>query len=227
MANKMKKIIGVTTTILCGFSISFAADTAIESTSSTTDTAVVTEGSAVSAETNLNSDYYSTPFINTWGSVTNKDNSWGPQDRSGQSYIGVGVSGFANSSLSKKGSNSGWNGIIGYNFNKYFAIQYNQFGTYNGMFGGLGEGVINLSNDTMFTPYALGGAGWGNLSGTASGAWDVGGGLKFELSKYVQASIDYRYIQTIAPNPARFSNSRAGATNMIGAGLVWFFGGNG
>ncbi|AJC48891.1 OmpA family protein [Allofrancisella guangzhouensis] len=168
------------------------------------------------------------PFANTWSSITNENNTWGPQDRSGQWYLGVGVSGFANN-MNSKGSNSGWNGIVGYNFNKYLAVQYNQFATYNGMFGGLGEGVINLTNNTMFTPYAVGGAGWANLAGRATGAWDVGGGLKFELSRDVQASVDYRYIQTMAPNPISGGGQQinaAAGTNMIGAGLTWFFGGN-
>ncbi|MDE4978439.1 OmpA family protein, partial [Francisella tularensis subsp. holarctica] len=57
-----------------------------------------------------------------------------------------------------------------------------------------------------------------------TGAWDVGGGLKFELSRNVQASVDYRYIQTMAPSNISGANGRAG-TNMIGAGLTWFFGG--
>ena len=72
----------------------------------------------------------------------------------------------------------------------------------------------------MFTPYAAAGAGWGNLSGKATGAWDVGGGLKFELSRDVQASVDYRYIQTMAPNPVAGLGQQAnarGGNNLIGA----------
>ncbi|QIV96255.1 OmpA family protein [Allofrancisella inopinata] len=213
---KLKSIIVATSVLLGTTTMSFA-----DVTSDTT----VNDSSSV--DTSLSSTIMK-PFANTWSSITNENNTWGPQDRTGQWYLGIGVSGFANN-INSKGSNSGWNGIVGYNFNKYLAIQYNQFATYNGMFGGLGEGVINLSNDTMFTPYAVGGAGWANLAGRATGAWDVGGGLKFELSRDVQASVDYRYIQTMAPNPIAGGGQQinaAAGTNMIGAGLTWFFGGD-
>ena len=164
-----------------------------------------------------------------WDSITNNDNTWGAQDRTGQWYLGVDANGFANYGNAKEGATGGWNGIVGYNFNKYLAGQYNQFGTYGGMFGGLGEGVLNLSNSTMVTPYAAGGAGWANLAGRATGAWDVGGGLKFDLSRSLQANADYRYIQTMAPQPTsglgQQKNARAG-TNMIGGGLTFFFGGD-
>ncbi|MFC4892618.1 OmpA family protein [Pseudofrancisella aestuarii] len=159
-------------------------------------------------------------FGSTWGSITNSDNTWGPQDRTGQWYLGVDANGLAGTPNSPSGA--GANFIMGYNINKYFAVQYNQLVGRD--FAGLGEGVINFSNSTMFTPYAAGGAGWANLAGQATGAWDVGGGLKFELSRNVQASVDYRYIQTMAPSNVSGANGRAG-TNMIGAGLTWFFGG--
>ncbi|MGQ4001627.1 OmpA family protein [Francisellaceae bacterium CB299] len=222
---KLKKIVVATSVLFGTFTASFAVD-AVDADTANVNADTTQNSSAV--DTNLDSNYFLAPFASTWSSVTNKDNTWGPQDRTGQWYLGLGVSGFANN-VNSKGSNSGWNGIVGYNINKYFAVQYNQFGTYNGMFGGLAEGVVNLSNDTMFTPYAMGGAGWANLAGQATGAWDVGGGLKFELSRHVQASVDYRYIQTMAPNPVaglgQQTNARAG-TNMIGAGLTWFFGGD-
>lgn len=166
-------------------------------------------------------------FGSTWGSVTNSDN-WGAQDRTGQWYLGVQANGFANNFNNKAGASGGWNGIVGYNINKYLGVQYNQFATYGGMFGGLGEGVINFSNSTMVTPYAAGGAGWANLAGQATGAWDVGGGLKFELSRNVQLTADYRYIQTMAPNAVAGGGQQPGAragTNMIGGGITWLFGG--
>ena len=224
---KLKNIVVATSVLLGTFTASFAADTlGADSTNVNADKANIKHDNSV-ADNSLDSNYFLTPFASTWNSVTDKDNTWGPQDRTGQYYVGIGISGFANN-LNSKGSNSGWHGIIGYNVNKYFAVQYNQFASYNGMFGGLAEGVINFSNDTMYTPYAVGGTGWANLAGKATGAWDVGGGLKFELSRQVQASVDYRYIQTMAPNPtAGISSSevRAG-TNSIGAGLTWFFGGD-
>ncbi|MDE4946989.1 OmpA family protein, partial [Francisella tularensis subsp. holarctica] len=79
----------------------------------------------------------------------------------------------------KSPSGAGANFTIVYNINKYFAVQYNQL--VGRVFAGLGEGVVNFSNNTMFTPYASGGAGLSNISGQETGAWEVGGGLKFEL----------------------------------------------
>ncbi|MDE4984524.1 OmpA family protein, partial [Francisella tularensis subsp. holarctica] len=67
-----------------------------------------------------------------------------------------------------------------YNIYKYFDVQYNQL--VGRVFSGLGEVVVNFSNNTMFTPYDAGFAGWANLAGQEKCAWDVGGGLKFELS---------------------------------------------
>ncbi|MDE4959555.1 OmpA family protein, partial [Francisella tularensis subsp. holarctica] len=55
-------------------------------------------------------------------------------------------------------------------------------------------------------------------------AWDVVCCLKFVLSRNVQASVDYRYIKTMAHSNISGANGRAG-TNMIGAVLTWFFGG--
>ena len=171
---------------------------------------------------------YITPFKDTIPSITNENNTWGPQDRTGQYYLGLSVNAFVDG-INSKGSSAGMNGTVGYNINNYMGVQFSQFATINGMFGSLAEGVYNLSNSTMFTPYVLAGAGFANLAGDATGAWDVGTGVKFELSRNVQASIDYKYIQTMAANPtanvAQQSNARAG-TNMIGAGVTWFFGGN-
>lgn len=98
-----------------------------------------------------------TPFASTYSSITNENDTWGPQDRTGQWYLGVGASGLADSGNSPSGGAA--NFLLGYNINKYFAVQYNQI--VGKHFAGIGEGVLNLSNSTMFTPYAAAGAGWG------------------------------------------------------------------
>lgn len=215
---KLKNIVLATSVLLGSVTVTFAADEVDTSVDSTPAAATPASDDSISSNT------FVKPFANTYSSITNKNNTWGPQDRTGQWYLGVQANGFVNDFNNKNGASGGWNGIVGYNINKYFAVQYNQFATYGGMFGGLGEGVLNLSNSTMLTPYAAGGAGWANLAGQATGAWDVGGGLKFELSRDVQLSADYRYIQTMAPNGTG-AKARAG-TNMIGGGITWFFGGD-
>ncbi|MGQ4004806.1 hypothetical protein QIW57_08620 [Francisellaceae bacterium CB52] len=198
---------------------------------------VVSKGSV---KTSYDSSYILKPFASTWGAITNRDDTWGSQDRTGQWYLGVQANGFVNRhpnvSWIDNGASGGWNGIVGYNVNKYFAVQYNQFASYGGMFGGLAEGVMNFSNDSMITPYAAGGAGWANIVKAANrggyfptsvtGAWDVGGGLKFELSRHVQATVDYRYIQTIGSPDRAYGIYYTAGTHMIGGGLTWFFGGD-
>ncbi|OEZ33784.1 hypothetical protein AS144_01000 [Francisella endosymbiont of Amblyomma maculatum] len=211
---RLKSIV-ITTSVLLGIAtVSIAAD--FDNIDMLANT-----NSATTQSSGFTSDTFIAPFANTYSSLTNKDNTWGSQDRTGQWYLGVQANGLAGTSSSPSGA--GANFILGYNINKYFAVQYNQLVGRD--FAGLGEGVINFSSSTMFTPYAAGGAGWANLAGQATGAWDVGGGLKFELSRNVQASVDYRYIQTMAPGNISGTSGRRAGTNMIDAGLTWFFDG--
>lgn len=216
---KLRNIVMATSVLLGTASMSFAATASSDNmdTSAKTSTSTAT---TTNADSGFESNTFIKPFANTYSSLTNENNTWGPQDRTGQWYLGVGASGLAGTANSPSGAAA--NFTLGYNINKYFGVQY--FQLVGRDFAGLGEGVINFSNSTMFTPYAVGGAGWANLAGQATGAWDVGGGLKFELSRDVQASVDYRYIQTMAPANVSGVNGQAG-TNVIGAGLTWFFGG--
>ncbi|WP_169709708.1 OmpA family protein [Francisella halioticida] len=214
---KLRNIVMATSVLLGTATMSFAASSDNTDTSAKTDTAATTTSTTTSG---FESNTFIKPFANTYSSITNENNTWGPQDRTGQWYLGVGASGLAGTANSPSGAAA--NFTLGYNLNKYFAVQY--FQLVGKDFAGLGEGVVNFSNSTMFTPYMVGGAGWANLAGKATGAWDVGGGLKFELSRDVQASVDYRYIQTMAPTSISGANGQAG-TNVIGAGLTWFFGG--
>ncbi|MED7820053.1 MULTISPECIES: OmpA family protein [unclassified Francisella] len=209
---KLRNIVMATSVLLGTATMSFAANSDNVDTPANATTATTSSS--------LESNSFITPFANTYSSLTNENNTWGPQDRTGQWYLGVGASGLAGTANAPSGAAA--NFTLGYNLNKYFAVQYYQLVGRD--FAGLGEGVINFSNSTMFTPYMVGGAGWGNIAGKATGAWDVGGGLKFELSRDVQASVDYRYIQTMAPTNISGPNGQAG-TNVIGAGLTWFFGG--
>ena len=161
---------------------------------------------------------------NTFNDITNKDNTWGSQDRTNQWYAGIGVNAFA-SAQNSKAPNSGFNGIIGYNIDNYVALQYNQFGSYNGMFGGLAENVINFSNQTMITPYFVSGLGYASLTNKVYPAWDVGGGIRFETSKKTSLFVDYRYVKTIASMTysGTLDSTSSGSVNMLSAGINFYF----
>ncbi|MDE5037962.1 OmpA family protein, partial [Francisella tularensis subsp. holarctica] len=53
------------------------------------------------------------PFANTYCALTNKDNTWGPQDITGQWYLGVDAKGLAGTPNSPSGA--GDNFTNGYN----------------------------------------------------------------------------------------------------------------
>ena len=140
-------------------------------------------------------------------------------------YAGIGANATMGGVNSKTG-NSGFNGVLGYNLDKYFGVQYTQFVTYNGTFGGLFEGVLNFSNPTIVTPYATGGYGYASLTNDVKPAWDVGGGLKFEVSKSADLFVDYKYIQTIGSTTyiGDLDSNAAGSINTISAGVNFYFG---
>nr|prf outer membrane protein [Francisella tularensis] len=210
---RLKSIVIATTVLLGSATASIAAGSDNIDTSANTNSAT-TQSSGFAANN------FIAPFANTYSALTNKDNTWGPQDRTGQWYLGVDANGLAGTPNSPSGA--GANFTIGYNINKYFAVQYNQL--VGRVFSGLGEGVVNFSNNTMFL-HISGGTGWAKskqVKQQVLGMLVVV--LSLKLSRNVQASVDYRYIQTMAPSNISGANGRAG-TNMIGAGLTWFFGG--
>ena len=200
---KIKNIAVITSLLLGSFSLTYANSLSLNSLSDNVNSLV----------------------SNTFNDITNKDNTWGSQDRTSQWYAGIGVNAFA-SSRNSKAPNSGFNGVVGYNIDNYVALQYNQFGSYNGMFGGLAEGVINFSNQTMITPYAIGGFGYASLTNNVRTAWDVGGGIRFDVSKKTSLFVDYRYIETIGSNNniGALDPSASGSVNMISTGINFYFG---
>ncbi|MDE4942664.1 OmpA family protein, partial [Francisella tularensis subsp. holarctica] len=59
------------------------------------------------------------PFANTYSALTNMDNTWGPQDRTGQWYLGVDANGLAGTHNYPSGAGAIF--TIGDNINIYFA----------------------------------------------------------------------------------------------------------
>ena len=113
---KLRNIVLATSVVLGTATISFAAtgdnmDTNVDFTPAT------------ATQTGASSSLLS-PLTNTYGALTNENNTWGAQDRTGQWYLGVGANGLAQNVNSSSGA--GGNFILGYNINKYFAVQYNQ-----------------------------------------------------------------------------------------------------
>ncbi|MFC4891857.1 hypothetical protein ACFPDQ_02175 [Pseudofrancisella aestuarii] len=217
-----KKFLIITFMLLSIFSISF---------SSNDETNISPNNINTDDSNSITSNYFIKPFASTWSSLTNEDDTWGPENRSGQWHLGVMVG----------SSIPAYNGVMrgpmanvmimpGYNFNKYFGIQYNQMMSLGGTFTGIGEGVIMIPTGTMVMPSFAGGGGWSNLSGPVKGAWDVGGGLNFVLSKHLNVGVMYRYIETVGPDPVagggmQQPNAKA-AMSMVSAGFTWFFGQN-
>ena len=192
------KNIAITTSLLLGtVSFSFANTTSLKSLSD-----------------NVNS------FVsNTYNNLTNKNNTWGSQDRTHQWYVGLGVNSFI-ASKNSKSSEFGFNGVLGYNLDRNIALQYNQFITLNDMYGGLAEVVMNFSNDTMITPYATAGLGYASLSNEIKGTYDFGAGIKFQTSKDISLFVGYKQIRTMGSSKSQAS------VNVISTGINFYFGGN-
>lgn len=172
--------------------------------------------------------YFTEPFLDTFDSLTNAEDSWGMQNRAGHWHLGLMFGGtMGGSNMKMRGATGNVMIMPGYNFNKYLGIQYNQMISYSGTFTGIGEATIMIPTGSMVMPYAAAGAGWSNMSGAVQGAWDVGGGINIALSKTLSAVAAYRYIQTMAASPIAGAgmnqpNARA-AMSMVSGGLVWYF----
>jgi opacity protein-like surface antigen len=96
------------------------------------------------------------------------------------------------------GVNLGVNG--GYEVNKYLRLE----GTYDHVFNSGPWSIDNLAANivgqyriprTLITPYALAGMGYQFQNGINQGVWNVGGGVRVDLSPRVDMDVRYRYIQ--------------------------------
>jgi opacity protein-like surface antigen len=187
-------------------------------------------------ENNSLSSIIAAPFVNTFNALTNKDKTWGTemnhQDNMKMSspwYIGLMAGGMIN--LPGQSDMGGPQAMFmlqpGYQINKYVGVQYNQMFGLTGGFTGIGEGTITIPTGTMVSPVFVGGAGWTNISGKVTGAWDVGGGLSFMLSSHVMLMASYRYVKAIGAQNSSMGGMQMGggmkmnAMQMVGGGLMY------
>ncbi len=86
LINEIEKIVLTTSVVLGTVTASFAADndidTSVDVNSVNTADMVVSNGSV---KTSYDSNYILKPFASTWGAITNRDDTWGSQDRTGTS----------------------------------------------------------------------------------------------------------------------------------------------
>jgi opacity protein-like surface antigen len=86
---------------------------------------------------------------------------------------------------------------MGYQFNKYLAIQL------AGMIGNhdnywlMGEALFKLPIGEYITPYFLAGSGYTHLPGS-SGGFEVGAGISFNVTNRIAITPLYKYIQTFS-----------------------------
>ena len=222
----MRKILLTSSILLTSTSLVFAVPVVSHAAKTVGDAvgnAMLTTADMTTKTIKKTSEMTSNAYKMTTNAYKNVSSTWGVQDRSKKMYIGLGANAAING-VNSKSDNSGLNAVVGYNFDKYFGIQFSQFVTYNGMFGGLTEAVVNFSNNTMITPYATSGFGYASLTNDIKPAWDVGGGIKFATSECTSLFVDYKYIQTIGPTTYNHSvdSNAAGSVNMISAGINFY-----
>lgn len=126
------------------------------------------------------------------------------------------------------------NGIVGsiglgYNLSNYWAVQANAFAfgmdqssapnnANPGYYLNL-EGRFNLANRTVFTPYAVLGAGALKVNETAFG-WDYGVGMTVGLSPSMALDANWRQIR----QQGNATPNNAPHDNLFMLGMVWTFG---
>ena len=93
-----------------------------------------------------------------------------------------------------------------------------------GGFTGIAEGTLTIPTGTIVSPVFAGGAGWTNMSGQVTGAWDVGGGLSFMLSNHVMLMASYRYIKTMGQDEGGNMGGmdmKMNAMQMVSGGIMY------
>ncbi|MCF6775619.1 OmpA family protein [Thiotrichales bacterium 19X7-9] len=81
----------------------------------------------------------------------------------------------------------------GYNFNKQFALQIAPYvsATANAV---VGEGIWNIPTNSRWNPYLAAGAGYMHMVHSGFGM-DAGGGIRYQVSKDLDLTLNYRYMQ--------------------------------
>ncbi len=136
-------------------------------------------------------------------------------DTAGQFYISPTVGAFLGNSGPGTTTAPAISLSFGYNFTKVFALQATGSGWQGGASGRL-DTIWNIPLNSKIMPYFAAGLGYLNTS-ESSIAYDVGGGIKYNLTQKFNVNLNYRYIQGM----------RAGMPggNLIDVGFSLGFGG--
>ena len=233
---KFKNYVTVSSSILFFSTLFASTDTANIKMSKNMDMSSMPSMNHESENSDLSSIIVA-PFVNTFDALTNKDNTWGMEMNNQDNmkmnspwYIGLMAGGMIDVAGQMKmgGPSAMFMVQPGYQINKYFGIQYNQMFGLTGGFTGIGEGTLTIPTSTFVSPVLVGGAGWTNMSGKTTGAWDVGGGLSFMLSNHVMLMASYRYIKTIGSDDngmkkggMEMGNMKMNAMQMVSGGIMY------
>jgi opacity protein-like surface antigen len=124
-------------------------------------------------------------------------------------YVGANAGGNVRSNQNVQYTPGNIGGVVGYNFNKNFALEVTldqafKKGHYNQNTRAIVNGVVSSPYGVLnFTPYILAGVGtqtkdiYGGASGLHS-IYNVGGGVKYEVNNKWDIDARYRYVNTFS-----------------------------
>ena len=122
-------------------------------------------------------------------------------------YVGVNAGGNVRSNQNVQNTPGNVGGVVGYNFNKNFALEATldqafEKGRDEKQTRGFVNGLVSPFEVLGFKPYLLAGVGTqtkdirDGIQGSKT-AYNVGGGVKYELNKSWEIDTRYRYVNTV------------------------------
>ena len=123
-------------------------------------------------------------------------------------YVGVNAGGNVRSNQNVQNTPGIVGGVVGYNFDKHFALEATldqafKKGNDEKETRGMVNGVASPFSYFGFKPYLLAGIGTqtadvkDGINATTKTVYNVGGGVKYELSKSWEIDTRYRYVNTL------------------------------
>lgn len=140
-------------------------------------------------------------------------------------YVGVNAGGNVRSNQNVQNTPGTVGGVVGYNFDKHYAIEASLDQAFKkGNDGKETRGMVNVIASPFsyfgFKPYILGGIGAqtadvkDGINATKT-VYNVGGGVKYEISKSWEIDTRYRYVNTL--------NNTNRDSNIVTAGVNYKF----